>query len=154
MASDRECALIVSLSTAFTDHQPEPGFAIWDFKGTELIKQPGEKFKQFLWRPRPPTLLKKDLQKKVRKELKDHSRIFDEEDAAEENRGSAEKLAQRQRDIAEWDAWRARNNAKLAEARKRLGKEVKKVQSVEKGNEEQVEEWTEELVDETEEVVA
>ena len=134
------------------DIQPEPGFAIWDFKGTELIKQPGDKFKQFLWRPRPPTLLKKDQQKKVRKELKDHSRIFDEEDAAEENRGSAEKLAQRQRDIAEWDAWRSRNNARLAELRKQKGKEIKKTANVEVADE-KVEEWVEEFVDETEEVV-
>lgn len=78
--------------------------------------------------------------------------MFDEEDAAEENRGSAEKLAQRQREIAEWNAWRARNNARLAEARKRLGKEIKVRQT--EAADEKVEEWIEELVDETEEVVA
>jgi translation initiation factor 3 subunit B len=109
-----------------------------------------DRFKQFLWRPRPPTLLSKDAQRKVRKELKDHSRIFDEEDAAEENRGSAEKLAQRQREIAEWDAWRSRNVARLAEARKARGKEIK---TADVGEDEKVEEWTEEMVDETEEVV-
>ncbi|KAK1926394.1 eukaryotic translation initiation factor eIF2A-domain-containing protein [Papiliotrema laurentii] len=131
---------------------PEPGYKIWDFKGTELVSQQLDRFKQFLWRPRPPTLLSKDQQRKVRKELKEHSRAFDEEDAAEENRGSAEKLAQRQREIAEWDAWRARNVARLAEARKARGKELKKA-TQEAGEEEKVEEWIEEMIDETEEVV-
>jgi translation initiation factor 3 subunit B len=109
-----------------------------------------DRFKQFLWRPRPATLLPKDAQRKVRKELKEHSRAFDEEDAAEENRGSAEKLAQRQRDIAEWDAWRSKNIARLAEARKARGKEIK---AADLGADEKVEEWTEELVDETEEII-
>jgi translation initiation factor 3 subunit B len=126
---------------------------VWDFKGQQLVHNVQEKFKQFLWRPRPPTLLGKDAQKKVRKELKEFSRTFDEDDAAEENRGSAEKLAERQRAIAEWDAWRKRNVARVVEERKKRGKEL--VKAVEEDQaEEKVEEWTEELVDETEEVEA
>ena len=90
----------------------------------------------------------------MRRELKEYSRQFDEEDAAEENRGSAEKLAARQRDVAEWNAWRARNVARLVEARKARGKEVKRPQLEAKAEEEEkVEEWVEEMIDETEEVV-
>lgn len=134
--------------------QPEPGYTIWDFKGQELTHQSQEKFKQFLWRPRPASLLSKDQQRKVRKELKEHSRAFDEEDAAEENRGSAEKLAQRQRDIAEWDTWRLRNVSKLLEERKSRGKVLASKKEAHKGEEEEkVEEWIEELIDETEEIV-
>ena len=132
--------------------QPEPGFCIWDFKGQQLVHNPQDRFKQFLWRPRPPTLHPKDTQRKVKKELKDHSRVFDEEDAAEENRGSAEKLAQRQRDIAEWNAWRTRNVTRLVEERKARGKEVAKPAKADEA-EEKVEEWIEEMIDETEEVV-
>lgn len=95
-------------------------------------------------------MLSKDLQRKVRKELKEHSRTFDEEDAAEENRGSAEKLAQRQRDVAEWDAWRLRNVSRLLEERKSRNKMHSKK---EQGEAEKVEEWIEELIDETEEIV-
>jgi translation initiation factor 3 subunit B len=146
------CPVGFIVTGSLADVQPEPGYKIWDFKGTELVSQQLDRFKQFLWRPRPPTLLSKDQQRKVRKELKEHSRAFDEEDAAEENRGSAEKLAQRQREIAEWDAWRARNVARLAEARKARGKELKKA-TQEAGEEEKVEEWIEEMIDETEEVV-
>ena len=134
------------------DAQPETGYDIWDFKGQQLVHSPLDRFKQFLWRPRPPSLLKKSAQRNIRKSLKEHHRVFDDEDAAEENRGSAEKLAQRQRDIAEWNAWRARNVARLAEERRARGKEVAAKVQVEDDAEEKVEEWVEELIDETEEV--
>jgi len=130
---------------------PEPGYILWDFKGQELRREQLEAFKQFLWRPRPPTLLTKEQQRKIRRDLKEYSRGFDEEDAAEENRGSAEKLAQRKRDIAEWDAWRLRNVAELAKARKELGKEIVRAYKADAADE-KVEEWVEELIDEVEEV--
>lgn len=123
---------------------------IWDFKGTQLMHTPVEKFKQFLWRPRPPTLLTKELQRKVRRELKEHSRAFDEQDQAEENRGTAEKRAQREREVAEWNAWRKRNIEQLAAARKERGLELVKKDTA---AEETVEEWIEDLVQETEEIV-
>lgn len=130
--------------------QPEPGFSIWDFKGQQLLHESRDRFKQFLWRPRPPTLLSKDQIKKVRKELREYSRQFDEEDAAEENRGSAEKLAQRRREIGEWNAWRTRNNDRMAVERENRGKSKAKIDV--KGQEARVEEWVEELIDETEEL--
>jgi len=124
---------------------------IWDFKGQQLAHNPVEKFKQFLWRPRPPTLLTKDLQRKVRRELKDHSRTFDEQDQAEENRGTAEKRAQREREVAEWNAWCKRNVENLLRERKARGKEL--VSNDSGSAEETVEEWIEDLVQETEEYV-
>ena len=123
---------------------------IWDFKGTQLMHTPVEKFKQFLWRPRPPTLLTKDLQRKVRRELKEHSRAFDEQDQAEENRGTAEKRAQREREVAEWNAWRKRNIERLVVARRERGLELVKNDTT---AEETVEEWIEDLVQETDEIV-
>lgn len=130
---------------------PEPGFMIWDFKGQQLVHQGLEKFKQFLWRPRPASLLSKADRRKIRKELKDYARVFEDEDMAEENRGSAEKLAQRQREIAEWDAWRQRNNQRIAAARKARGEVLPSHKD--EGAAEEVSEIFEELIDETEEVV-
>lgn len=124
---------------------------IWDFKGQQLLHTPVEKFKQLLWRPRPPTLLTKELQRKVRRELKEHSRAFDEQDQAEENRGTAEKRAQREREVAEWNAWRKRNVERLLSARRERGLELVRDESG--PAEETVEEWIEDLVQETEEFV-
>lgn len=151
MATVCECSsLVLFYRSNLACLQPEPGFSIWDFKGQQLLHESQDRFKQFLWRPRPPTLLSKDQIKKVRRELRDHSRQFDEEDAAEENRGSAEKLAQRRREIGEWNAWRARNNDRLAIERENKGKSKIKVEL--KGQEARVEEWFEELIDEIEEL--
>ncbi|KIR33179.1 eukaryotic translation initiation factor 3 subunit B [Cryptococcus deuterogattii 99/473] len=140
----------IATSASTWRQSPEPGFSIWDFKGQQLLHESRDRFKQFLWRPRPPTLLSKEQIKKVRKELRDYSRQFDEEDAAEENRGSAEKLAQRRREIGEWNAWRTRNNDRLVVEREKKGKSKAKIDV--QGQEARVEEWVEELIDETEEL--
>lgn len=123
---------------------------IWDFRGQELQKQPLEKFKQFVWRPRPATLLPKDEQKKIKKNLREYSRQFDEDDAAEESNVSAELLAHRRRLIDEWNAWRKKRTQELKAEREAAGAvvEAKTDEAVE-----QVEEWIEELLEETEEVV-
>lgn len=124
---------------------------IWDFRGQELQKQPLEKFKQFVWRPRPATLVSKDDQKKVRKNLREYSRQFDEDDAAEESNVSAELLAHRRRLIDEWNAWRKKRTQELKAERQAAGAvvdEKKEEEAVE-----QVQEWIEELLEETEEVV-
>ncbi len=129
---------------------PKPGYMIWDFRGQELQKQPLEKFKQFVWRPRPATLLPKDEQKKIKKNLREYSRQFDEDDAAEESNVSAELLAHRRRLIDEWNAWRKKRTQELKAEREAAGAvvEAKTDEAVE-----QVEEWIEELLEETEEVV-
>ena len=99
--------------------QLENGYAIWDFKGQEIEKHILDRFKQFLWRPRPRTLLTKEQQKQIRKNLKDYSRTFDEEDAAEESNVSAELIAQRKRLVDEWNAWRAKCRKELGEERQK-----------------------------------
>jgi translation initiation factor 3 subunit B len=50
---------------SFWRYQGENGYVIWDFKGQQLCRKQMDRFKQFLWRPRPPTLLGKE-QMKVR----------------------------------------------------------------------------------------
>jgi translation initiation factor 3 subunit B len=150
MAWDPSGRYLASWASAWRS-TPEPGFTIWDFKGTQLVHQSQDKFKQLLWRPRGPTLLSKKQQQQVRKELKDYSRVFDEQDIAEQNKGSAEKLAQRQREISEWDHWRKIANDRLNAARKARNQIIKRVTE---DQTEQVQEMFEDLIGETEEVEA
>jgi translation initiation factor 3 subunit B len=56
----------------------------------ELAKQNISGLKQFLWRPRPKTLLTVVEQKKIKKKLKEYSKEFDEEDALLSNKASTE----------------------------------------------------------------
>ncbi|KAH9939231.1 translation initiation factor eIF-3b [Epithele typhae] len=117
-------------------HTLENGYAIWDFRGQELQKHILDRFKQFLWRPRPPTLLSKEQQKTVRRTLKEFSRQFDEEDAAEESNVSAELIAQRKRLV---DEWNARGKGKEHEAHEEAKEEI--------------EVWIDEVIEQIEEVV-
>lgn len=96
----------------------ENGYHIYDFKGEALREEPLDKFKQFAWRPRPPTLLTKEEQKQIRKNLREYSRVFEQEDA---DRGASADLAvveARRQQLEEWLAWRADVEKELSEERK------------------------------------
>jgi translation initiation factor 3 subunit B len=99
----------------------ENGYHIYDFKGEALREEPLEKFKQFSWRPRPATLLTKEEQKAVRKNLREYSRVFEQEDA---DRGASADLAvveARRRMLEEWHNWRESMEADVLEEREALG---------------------------------
>ena len=94
---------------------------MWDFKGVQLREELIERFKQFLWRPRPPTLLSKEEQKNIRKKLREYSKIFDEEDLYEAESANKEVIDKRKRQLDEWLAWREKVEKQLREERKELG---------------------------------
>lgn len=127
----------------------ENGYAIWDFRGQELTKQIQDRFKQFIWRQRPRSLLTKDRQRQIRKNLREYSRKFDEEDAAEESSVSAELIAQRKRLVDEWNAWRALRRKENADERvQRANKHV-----LDKEDKEEIEVWMDEVIEQIEEIV-
>lgn len=142
----------------------ENGYHIYDFKGETLREEPVEKFKQFAWRPRPPSMLSKDEQKQVRKNLREYSRVFEQEDA---ERGASADLAvveARRNMLADWHQWREEIEAEVAEERAALGLPPDPAEAVLErmglaklaadGEEERVvEELVEEVLEETEEVV-
>ncbi|EGR51317.1 hypothetical protein MKX07_003041 [Trichoderma sp. CBMAI-0711] len=148
-------------------HAMENGYHIYDFKGEALREEPVEKFKQFAWRPRPPTLLTKEEQKQIRKNLREYSRVFEQEDA---DRGASADLAvveARRRVLDEWYAWRAEVEAEVAEEREILGlpkdphaalleaktKELASTEGVSTENDRVIEEIVEDVLEEHEEVV-
>ena len=127
----------------------ENGFAIWDFRGQELTKQIQDRFKQFIWRPRPRSLLSKEQQRQIRKNLREYSRKFDEEDAAEESNVSAELIALRKRLVDEWNAWRTLRRKENADERvQRSDKRAR-----DKEDKEEIEVWVDEVIEQTEEIV-
>jgi translation initiation factor 3 subunit B len=137
-----------SQSQILTCHLPqlENGYAIWDFRGQEIVKHIRDRFKQFIWRPRPPTLLSKEKQKQIRKNLREFSRIFDEEDAAEESNVSAELIAHRKRLVDEWNAWRNMRKKELGESTHAKARQD--------DSKEEIEVWIEEVIEQIEEIVA
>ncbi|EIW86614.1 translation initiation factor eIF-3b [Coniophora puteana RWD-64-598 SS2] len=133
-------------------HTLENGYAIWDFRGQEIEKHILDRFKQFIWRPRPRTLLNKEQQKQIRRNLREYSRAFDEEDAAEESNISAELIAHRKRLVDEWNAWRARCRKDISDEKRSRGI---RNDGREHGDEEkeEIEEWIDEVIEQTEEVI-
>ena len=140
----------------------ENGYHLYDFRGEQLREEPIEKFKQWQWRPRPATLLSKEEQKQIRKNLREYSRVFEQEDA---ERGASADLAvveERRRLLDEWYAWRAEIEGELAEERADRGLpddpaaeliRLKAAQTTLAEEEQVIEEIVEEVLEEHEEVV-
>lgn len=143
----------VVTSASMWRHSMENGYALWDFRGQQLQKHVLDRFKQLLWRPRPKSLLSKDDQKKVRKNLKEYSRKFDEEDLAEQSSVSRELLEHRRRLVDEWNAWRSKCEKEVEEERKALGLPGRKAAKFADEEEEEISEWIEQVIEEYEEVV-
>ncbi|EMR11508.1 hypothetical protein PNEG_00521 [Pneumocystis murina B123] len=124
-------------SVSIWRHRMENGYRLWDFKGSLLREEHNEGFKQLLWRPRPPSLLSKEQQKKIRKNLKEYSRAFEKEDVQEQNTANKELIAHRRRLLEEWNAWRSKVISNLEKEKKELGivtdtKEEKKEKYIKK----------------------
>ncbi|OIW22585.1 eukaryotic translation initiation factor 3 [Coniochaeta ligniaria NRRL 30616] len=141
-------------------HAMENGYHLYDFKGEQLREEPIEKFKQWQWRPRPATLLTKEEQKTIRKNLREYSRVFDQEDAERISSADVAVVEHRRRLLEEWYAWRAQVEEEIAEEREALGLPdvaqllKEKTEGLAGNGEEQIiEEIVEEVLEETEEIV-
>jgi translation initiation factor 3 subunit B len=138
----------------------ENGYHLYDFRGEQLREEPIEKFKQWQWRPRPATLLTKEEQKTIRKNLREYSRVFEQEDAERISSADVAVVEHRRRLLEEWYSWRAVVEEEIAEEREALGlpdvAELlrKKTEGLAVSDKEQViEETVEEVLEETEEIV-
>jgi translation initiation factor 3 subunit B len=137
--------------------QMENGYRIWTFSGNMLSDTPIEAFKQFLWRPRPPTLLSKEEQRNIRRNLREYSREFEEMDKEMEEGANAAVIDMRRRLYSEWYAWIKNEKEDVKEEREEFGipdplelAELQRTKSL--GEDEQVvEEVAEEVIEETEE---
>jgi translation initiation factor 3 subunit B len=140
----------------------ENGWNLHTFSGTTLSENPTEKFKQFSWRPRPPTLLSKEEQKQVRKNLREYSKEFEEEDKYAVDIANTAVVETRKRVLSEWAAWIQREKELIAEEKEAFDlpedadSPKNALDAPPAGTDEGetvVEELVEEIIEETEEVV-
>ena len=133
---------------------------MYSLSGELLREEHIEKFKQFLWRPRPPTLLSREEQKSIRKNLRDYSRDFEEQDRIEEDKEKGAIVEERRRMLSEWRAWREKVEEELRDERAELGLRDEDAEVAggkidgERGDKKVVEEIVEEVLDEVEEIVS
>ena len=132
----------------------ENGYHLYDFKGELLREEHIEKFKQLSWRPRPATLLSRDEQKTIRKNLREYSKDFEEQDRIEEDKEKGAIVEERRRILSEWLAWREREEEELRDERSDLGMRDEREDEDEgkEGEGAVVEEIWEEVLDEVEEL--
>ncbi|KAK6000217.1 hypothetical protein QM012_003849 [Aureobasidium pullulans] len=150
----------VATSASVWKHRMENGYHLYDFRGQLLREDPIDQFKQFAWRPRPERLLSKEEQKTVRKNLREWSKQFEEEDVARKNTANRAVVEQRRRLLDEWLAWRERTTAELRQEREEDGlpavspeEAVAQDEPSEEGEGKYVEEILEEILEETEEII-
>ncbi|KAF2499645.1 eukaryotic translation initiation factor-like protein 3 subunit B [Lophium mytilinum] len=143
---------VATVASAFRHHM-ENGYHIYDFKGTLLREESIDRFKQLIWRPRPQTLLSKEEQAEIRKNLRTYSKIFDDQDLSKKNTANRQVVEQRRRLLEEWKAWREQ----MAEMLEEEGIVDEKLEIAKQkdgeGEIEEIEEIVEDVVEETEEVV-
>ena len=141
----------------------ENGYHLYSFTGDLLLESPIDKFKQLLWRPRPATLLSRDQQKTIRKNLREYSKDFEEQDRIEEDKEKGAIVEERRRALSEWIEWLERERGMVREEREELGLPTgdgeggKEEEGEKEGDGEVkgkvVEEIIEEVLDEVEEVL-
>lgn len=73
----------------------DQGYYIWSFQGRILKRVNLKNFLQFLWRPRPPTLLSEAQQKDIKKNLKKYYSQFEAKDRVRMTRASKDLLEKR-----------------------------------------------------------
>uniref|UniRef100_U5EXZ0 Eukaryotic translation initiation factor 3 subunit B n=1 Tax=Corethrella appendiculata TaxID=1370023 RepID=U5EXZ0_9DIPT len=95
------------------------GYYVWSFQGRILRRVNLKNFIQFLWRPRPPTLLTDQQQQEIKKNLKKYYAQFESKDRVRLTRASKEILEKRAKlreqfmeyrtkRVAEWESQKYR----------------------------------------------
>ena len=116
-----------------------------------------EKLKLLYWRPRPLTLLSKEEQKQIRRNLREYSKDFDEEDRIADDKEKGAIVEQRRSLFDEWLSWRAQETEDLREERLAAGLPEDPTDNVDANGKGEpakvVEEIVEEIVDESEQVM-
>lgn len=144
---------------SLTLKQMENGYHLYNFAGQLLREDAIEQFKQWAWRPRPERLLSKDEMKTVRKNLREYSRQFEEQDVAKRSSADKAVVEARRAQLEEWLAYRARVTEDLLDERKEYGLDEISAEMAalhveeDAGDSKVVEEIFEEILEESEEVI-
>jgi len=107
----------VATSVSHWRHQMENGYNMWSSHGRPLGHIKHDKFYQLLWRPRPPTLLTEHKEKEVRRNLRDYSKTYEEEDLRAKRSLQGDMLKQRKEKHEAFEAFLRETSALYAEQR-------------------------------------
>jgi translation initiation factor 3 subunit B len=144
---------VATSSTYWAHPQSDNGYVIWSFHGKRLANATKDKFFQFLWRPRPPTLLRKEKQTEIEKNLRQYAVKYRRQDLARKRAAWEAFVAKRRQ---ERDAWHNSRHQRAAERDAEKAARAKLRGGVGSDDEDiwdEVEEEVEDLVEEEVEVI-
>nr|XP_002130037.1 eukaryotic translation initiation factor 3 subunit B-like [Ciona intestinalis] len=92
------------------EHKIDNAYWVWSFQGRLMRKYPMEQLCQLLWRPKPKSILSADHIKKIRKNHKSFSKIFEAKDRLLQSRVSKEIIDKRRSLMEEFTNYRKHCN--------------------------------------------
>lgn len=90
-------AVCQPIDNSYYKLQMDNGYTLWSFQGKQLLEEKKDSFYQFLWRPRPRSLLSDAEYNEVVKNLKKYEKRFNEVDRLKERQRVAAEQAAKQR---------------------------------------------------------
>lgn len=103
----------VTVWSSALKHKVENGFRMYNVAG-ELVKEDFmPNFRNFAWRPRPESTLTNAEKKKVRKNLREWSVQFEEQDAMDADTALRDAILKQRKALKEWTAYRVTTSSKL-----------------------------------------
>ncbi|CCH61129.1 hypothetical protein TBLA_0E00680 [Henningerozyma blattae CBS 6284] len=89
------------------------GFKIFNVVGDTIKEDPVPQLKNFTWRPRPELSLSSSEKKKVKKNLREYSAQFEEQDAMEADSAMRDLILRQRELLKEWNEYRSSINEEL-----------------------------------------
>jgi len=131
----------------------ENGYIMWSLTGQKLHHEAKTKFCQFIWRPRPPTLLSKEEEAEIEKNLKKYSESYKKEDELKKRELHDHKRAHKATLLDQFNAFVKQRHAEwVAQTDKRRAMRDGYVSDDEE-NWDEVEKWVEVIIEEKHETI-
>ncbi|CDO94441.1 unnamed protein product [Kluyveromyces dobzhanskii CBS 2104] len=99
--------------SSYSKHKLENGYTVYNCCGEAVRKEIVDEFRNFVWRPRPDTLLSNSEKKKARKNLKQWSVKFEEQDAMESDSALRDLILKRRAELSAWVSYREEAEERL-----------------------------------------
>ncbi len=104
----------VSTVVSYWRNRNDNGYVIWTMYGKELVRENVDMLYQFVWRPRPASLLTTKQEKDVKKSLRARRERYEREDKELRDTVSSGRAAHRRKLREEYLKFRARAEERLA----------------------------------------
>lgn len=136
----------VATSVTYWRNRKDNGYVIWSLYGKELVNTAVDKLYQFVWRPRPASLLTASEEKKARKDLKNLRERYEKEDKEMRANVSSGNAARRKQLRETYEKFRAQAEARLAAEAERRRELLASVETSEEDAYETIVEVVEEII--------